>query len=247
MKNLFGSGNNTPAPVPASTAPSFVKESIVDLSKKAEVSLTKAGLVGKKFAVYLVLDYSASMGNFYRNGSVSALVDRSLGLARKVDDDGNVPVIYFGKYAERPIDVDLNNHEGFVKNHHPKNWHYNTLYAPPIKAVTAHYKQQYAGSGIPGLVYFQTDGFNADVEEAKEAMRDASEEMLFFNCLGYGGKDPEKDFPMLNSLDDLSGRRVDNAKFFHYPEPETVTSDRLYGDTIGTNGDLIQWVRHWGI
>jgi hypothetical protein len=45
---------------------------LVSLYKTAAVSLQKHGLHGQRAAVYLVVDYSGSMREYYKDGSVQA-------------------------------------------------------------------------------------------------------------------------------------------------------------------------------
>lgn len=73
----------------------------IKLSKKkavelVELSLSKAGATGKVEAkVNIVLDGSGSMHHLYRNGTVSALVNRALAVGFKFDDDGTIDVFDF--------------------------------------------------------------------------------------------------------------------------------------------------------
>lgn len=58
--------------------------------------LSKAGYEnGVEAKVNIVLDGSGSMGNLYRNGTVSALVDRALAVGYRFDDDGSIDVFDF--------------------------------------------------------------------------------------------------------------------------------------------------------
>lgn len=84
------------ATAPANSSPAA---GLINLTKKAAVSLQKAGLTGQRAAVYLVLDHSGSMTGFYRGGDVQRLAEQALGLSANLDDDGSVPVVYFGSQA----------------------------------------------------------------------------------------------------------------------------------------------------
>src|SRR4051812_26347902 len=61
---------------------------LIDLHKKAGISLAKKNLTGVRACVYLVLDYSGSMSSYYRDGTVQAFTDRILAAAAHFDDDG---------------------------------------------------------------------------------------------------------------------------------------------------------------
>jgi von Willebrand factor type A domain. len=89
----------------------------IDLAKKADkagISLNKRGLEGIRAQAFLVLDYSYSMLDDYRNGNVQTLVERALGFALQIDLDGEVPVIPFASQALPTIAVNLNNYQGVV-------------------------------------------------------------------------------------------------------------------------------------
>ena len=73
---------------------------LVNLAKTAAVSLEKSGLNGQRAAVQLVLDHSGSMAPYYGNGAVQRLANQALGLSLNLNEDGSVPIIFFGLYVE---------------------------------------------------------------------------------------------------------------------------------------------------
>lgn len=191
------------------------------LVKTAAVSLQKNGAAGQKAAVYLVLDHSGSMIPFYRNRSVQRLAEQALGLSANLDDDGTVPVIYFHDYAEQPVNASLHNYSGVVDSTHTTVRWGATDYASAIRTVVREYLE--SGASDPGFVIFQTDGAPSDRRAAEEALREASKLPLFFGFVGFGER-----VKFLEKLDDLKGRAVDNASFFHAANPHTVTDAELY-------------------
>jgi hypothetical protein len=221
----------TPAPAPAqpstgSPAISLQKvqqqaPGLVDLAKKAAVSLEKNGLSGQRAAVYLVLDHSGSMAGFYQDGSVQRLAEQALGLSVNLDDDGTVPVIYFGSYAELAINVDLGNYAGIINATHGQAHWGSTDYVSAMRAVVAHYEA--SGSSDPAFVIFQSDGEPDNRSAAEACLRDASKLPLFWAFVGFGGR-----VSFLEKLDDLRGRKVDNASFFHAARPLNVSDSTLY-------------------
>jgi Mg-chelatase subunit ChlD len=204
---------------------------LVNLAKTASVSLEKKGLGDHRAAVYLVLDHSGSMQNHYRVGNVQKLADQALGLSVNLDDDGQVPVVFFGDHASDAIVLGLDNYAGAVgRAHQSVPWGY-TNYADAINVVTElHLK---SSASAPGLVIFQTDGNpytrSGDAKKAAvKALKDASEHPLFFSFVGFG---EEMDF--LRRLDDLrvgfGGRKVDNASLFETGhDPRLVSDGALY-------------------
>lgn len=60
--------------------------------KDAETSLRKSDRLGDRAAVYLVIDRSYLMKNYFTDGTVQRLSDQILSLSAHLDDDGKVPV-----------------------------------------------------------------------------------------------------------------------------------------------------------
>ncbi|MCX4681362.1 VWA domain-containing protein [Streptomyces sp. NBC_01433] len=227
--NLFGKNTTAPTtqlPAPTGRGPAIsldkIPGSLVNLTKAAAVSLEKAGLTGQRAAVYLVLDHSGSMSNFYADGSVQRLAEQALGLSANLDDDGNVPLIYFASQAHTPITTDLHNYAGIVDRTHSRTPWGTTDYVAAMNAVISDYRA--SGQAGPAFVIFQTDGAPNDRRATERALKDASKLPIFWAFVGFGGR-----VEFLEKLDGLRrGRKVDNASFFHAANPHTVTDDQLY-------------------
>jgi hypothetical protein len=65
---------------------------LTDMCKDAETSLRKSDGLGDRAAVYLVIDRSCLMKNYFTDGTVQRWSDRILSLSAHLDDDGKVPV-----------------------------------------------------------------------------------------------------------------------------------------------------------
>lgn len=209
-----------PTTAPART-PGQVPPGLVSLVKTAAVSLEKAALTGTRAAVYLVLDHSGSMYGYYTRGHVQRLAEQALGLSVNLDDDGTVPLIYFGSRVEQYEDARLDNYVGVIDRTHPLVHWGSTDYAAAIRYVADEHQQ--SGATDPGLVVFQTDGAPDDRAAAEAALRKASRLPLFFAFVGFGDN-----IHFLERLDDLTGRAVDNASFFHARDPLAVSDAELY-------------------
>jgi hypothetical protein len=81
----------------------------------------------------------------------------------------------------------------------------------------------------PVYVMFVTDGDNHDPEEAERVIREASNHGIFWQFIGVGNSS----FSFLDELDNLKGRRLDNANFFHVNDLERITDDELYDRMLG--------------
>lgn len=221
-----------PAPAPSAQPPSSgtgaaislekVQRSapgLVDLYKRAGVSLQKRGLTGQRAAVYLVLDRSGSMRPYYSNGSVQHLAEQALGLSANLDDDGQVPLVYFGSHVNQTGDADLANYHGIINRTHAVVGWGSTNYAAAIDYVV----DIHGDNPTPGLVIFQSDGEPDSRPAAEAALREASRRPLHFAFVGFGSH-----VSFLQKLDDLRGRAVDNASFFHARDPHRTTDEQLY-------------------
>ncbi|MER0476956.1 VWA domain-containing protein [Streptomyces sp. Edi2] len=230
----------TPAPPPVPVR----RTSVIGLTKKAEVSLRKHELSGQRAAVYLVLDRSGSMRKHYANGSVQYLAEQVLGLARGLDDDGNVPVVFFSTGVDGTTEVHLGNYAGRIQDVHQELGSMGrTHYAKAIAHVVKHHLASEAhAQGIPALVVFQTDGGPTNRDAAEAALRAASVYPLFWNFVGYGMK-----IDFLVKLDELGHRAVDNASHFHAADPHNVADEDLYDSLTGEFRDWLVQARAEGI
>lgn len=205
--------------------------------RAAGVSLRKNNLDNVKMDVYCVVDWSKSMRDYFRLGDVQTFTDRILALGARLDDDGIIPVIFFGVRTLPAVTVTVNNHAGAVARIVDAagglgQMHGGTHYAPAIRTV----RNLHRGKLKPALVVFQTDGNNFDKAETTRELVDAANEGLFWQFTGWGAGP----FPYLHQLDTMGGRRVDNAGFFPAgDDPSAIGDEQLY-DLI-LNG-VQQWL-----
>lgn len=199
----------------------------VNLYKSAGLTLRKKGLLGKRAAVYLVLDRSISMNGFYTSGVMQDFTEKVLALSAHFDDDGIVPMFVFGDRVFDPTDIDLAKMKGVIQQMTKKiGGMGGTSYAPAIEAVTKYHKK--LNPDAPGFVIFQTDGDAQDRLATEAAIKAASKEKIFWMFVGFGGSS-ESDFSLLNSLDNLPGRAIDNAGFWWAGRrPQDRTPEEIY-------------------
>ncbi|WP_411134647.1 VWA domain-containing protein [Streptomyces sp. C10] len=217
------------APAAAASLPS-VAPALVSLYKSAGSTLDKHGLATQRAAVYLVLDRSGSMRNYYKDGTVQNLAEQALGLSAHLDDDATVPVIFFSTDIDGTAEIDLTNYEGRIEELHAGLGHMGrTNYHWAINAVVEHYKK--SGATAPAFVIFQTDGAPTSKPAAEKALCEAAGLPIFWQFIGFGDPDA-KGFDFLRKLDDLAvpeKRAVDNAGFFHAGrDPRSLSHDALY-------------------
>lgn len=230
---IFAKRDNTPA--------------MVDLTKKAKISLEKKGLSQLRAAVYLVLDHSGSMENLYRNGHVQHLGEQALGLSANVDDDGLVPVIFFHHRAFKAVDLEIGQHEGGIKRLEKKvnpGWG-GTNYSPAMEAVVDHYER--SGATDPAFVIFQTDGRCGDPTTVQTLLRLYSQRPIFWQFVGFGPED-SPEFEFLRNLDKLNGRIIDNAGFCATgSDPSALTDEELYDRLLNEFPQWLAEARNMGL
>lgn len=200
---------------------------LVSLYKQAAVSLRKHRLHGESAAVYLVLDRSGSMRQFYRDGTVQHLAEQTLGLAAHFDDDGTVPVVFFSTEVDGVDEVSLSGYEGRINKLHDAYGRMGrTNYAAPMTAVIDHYQE--SGATAPAFVVFQTDGGPTSRTAAVDVLCRAAKLPIFWQFIGFG----DDDFRFLHRLDDLpvpAKRVIDNAGFFPAGgNPRAIPDEELY-------------------
>jgi vWA found in TerF C terminus len=212
------------------------KEMIIDLTKKKNIE-------GQKAQVIFVCDYSGSMSHEYRSGLVQSIVERLFPLALAFDNDGKMDMYLFeNSYRELP-EITTANYKGYIQREViDKRFHMGgTSYAPIIKKLTNDVTTAGGFLGkmlgrtsnkeldMPLFVIFITDGNNDDKRDTTEAMQEASKHGIFWQFVGIG----DEDFPFLQKLDDLSGRLIDNASFFHAENIDKLSDTELYNALLG--------------
>ncbi|MGO4421199.1 VWA domain-containing protein, partial [Streptomyces sp. MCAF7] len=222
---------------------------LVSLYKSAADALAQKGLVGRRAAVYLVLDRSGSMRSYYKDGTVQHLAEQALALSANLDDDGTVPVVFFSTDIDGTADVDLANYSGRIEELHSSLGHMGrTNYHHAIKAVIDHY--QASGATDPAFVIFQTDGAPTTKAAAEKALCEAARLPIFWQFIGFGDPDA-KGFDFLRKLDVLSvpdKRVVDNAGFFHAgQDPRALSNAELYGQLMVEFPEWLREAREAGV
>ena len=166
---------------------------LLDLTKKASISLEKRGLGEHTAKVALCLDISGSMNRLYRNGSIQQLVERILALGLRFDDNGEVDVFLFGKDGHEAGPLGLDNHAAYVQDMlSAHGLEPATYYAKAMALVREHYfassarRREPLRNDIPVYVMFVTDGQTFDEDGAREQVISSSYEPLFWQFMAIG-------------------------------------------------------------
>ncbi|MFC0709955.1 VWA domain-containing protein [Azorhizophilus paspali] len=222
----------TPAPPPtghislekkvAAAAPQ-----LVSLAKKAQVSLEKAKLTEVSARVGLILDGSGSMNNQYKQGRVQEVVNRLLPLAVHFDNDGQLDCWAFGDLPQQLSNVNLRNFHDFINTDHGgwRNWELgsriNTEYRV-IEQTIEFYRR--SKSSTPIYILFISDGGIYDSRRIIKLITDAAKLPIFWQFVGLAGRN----YGILEKLDDMTNRVVDNCNFFALDDLHDISEETLY-------------------
>jgi stress response protein SCP2 len=217
---------------------------LVSLVKTARLSLEKQGLQGLRARVGLVLDASGSMRNQYKSGRVQELLDRVLPLALHFDDDGSLDVWAFDT-TPKPLDpATLDNIGDYINTVRGgwKKWYGGANDEPRVmREVIDHYRRD--PQAPPAYVLFVSDGGVHQNREITNLMREAAQYPIFWQFMGLGGRN----YGILEKLDTMSGRVVDNCGFFAIDDLRDLTEVQLYDRLLQEFPDWLKAARGKGI
>ena len=238
-------------PAPEADRMSVTEREKLDLRKRevTKVLLTK-GAPTAQARVVLVLDKTGSMRRAYSTGVVSRVVDRMVPVAATLDDDGALECyLYARRFAKLP-DVHADTVTEWSKQYlHLSGHHggidYDDLGAandePPIlREIITGLRR---GAAMPTLVLFFTDGGFGQRREITALITKAAGLPAFFQFVGVG----RANYGLLERLDDLAGREVDNVGFFALDDVDAVSDAELYARVLGEFPDWLRAARNAGI
>ncbi|MER5749286.1 VWA domain-containing protein [Streptomyces sp. NPDC002088] len=232
-----GAGGNNPAegeaeagqPATPLTRLKTDAPALTSAYQAAAATLEKNNLTGTRAKLYLVLDRSASMRPYYKDGSAQALAEQTLALAATLDPEATVRVVFFSTEVDGTADLTLPDHENKIDELHASLGRMGrTSYHAAVEEIVTDYEK--SGTTDPVLVVFQTDGAPDAKTPATQSLTDAAKNhpALFFSFVAFG--DPEN-----KAFDYLRKLKTDNASFFHAGQtPRELTDTELYEGVLAT-------------
>lgn len=215
---------------------------LVSLAKPLGVELKKRNLETLVARVGLVMDISGSMTARFKNGTVQEIVNKTLPLAVQFDDDGELDCWYYGTTARRMDSVNLENYTKAV----PKEWKQLMLELGGCNnepVVLRMVLDTYRDTQLPVYVLFITDGGVSKKSEIQKIITEASKLPIFWQFVGVGGSG----YGILEKLDSMKGRYVDNAGFFALDDFKKVSNEELYARLLEEFPKWLKAIRDKGM
>jgi stress response protein SCP2 len=217
----------------------------ISLRKEAvRVSLEKKGIGRVRARVALALDASGSMRRLYKDGVVADIVERMAAIALQVDDDAALDAWIFATEFARlpPLRVaeiqtwtrdNVRMHEAVAADGTRVSLGGRNNEPQVIADIIAHYADR---PGEPVFVLFFSDGGVAKDAQIARLLREASIRPIFWQFIGLG----QGRYGILERLDGLDGRLVDNAGFFAVDDISDITDAELYQRVLS---EFPAWLR----
>lgn len=231
---------------------SLVKRQALDLRKQEvhKVLLTKSAS-SVRARVVLVIDKTGSMTKQYANKVIHRVVEKMVPVAIQLDDDATLECyLYATSFAKLP-DLTVSGLETWPEEFlHLSGTHGGIRYGdiggmndeiPIMQEVISSLPQP--GSSLPTLVLFFTDGGFSKTRQITELIRQASALPAFWQFVGVG----RAKYGVLEKLDELEGRTVDNVGFFAINDIDAVSDADLYAKLLGEFPDWVKAARVAGV
>jgi stress response protein SCP2 len=247
----------TPAEPSPSTGPRTVAgEARLPEQQRKELDLRKqqvhAVLLTKNAAqirarVIVVLDKTGSMSRHYKKGVVQRVIERMVPVAIQLDDDGSLECyLYAESYFKLPdllvaeLDSWIAEYVHLTGKHGGLDYRRIGAVNDEIPILTEIVGSLRAGDPMPTLVLFFTDGGFHRKKPITELIVRAAALPAFWQFVGIG---KAGSFGVLETLDDLAGRVIDNVGFFPVQDIDALDDAELYRLLLSEFPDWLRQAR----
>ncbi|NGZ77603.1 VWA domain-containing protein [Saccharibacillus alkalitolerans] len=238
-----------PAPSPTPQPEPGVPLGKIDLLKrKVGISLEKKNIAHEKARVAVVFDASGSMTHLYKKGTVQSAFERILAVSARMDDDGIMDVWFFATKMMRAPSVTEHGYENYVKNTYPKpsmkgKLGFGNNEPVVMEDIVKKYTREDPDDTTPTYIIFFSDGGIYETKKISKLLIEHSDKPIFWQFVGLGSAN----YGVLEQLDDLKGRTVDNADFFALDDLDSVSDEELYDRLLNEFPGWLKEVRARGI
>ena len=199
------------------------------MKKTASVILEKKKLTDVVARVGLILDISGSMRKLYKNGTVQKVVERILAVASQFDDDGSLDVWVYDNEFSRLKSVTERDFVNYVEEYILNNdliHKFGRNDEPPVMEDVINKYTIEQPAKEPTFIVFINDG--GCKRTIKKPIVDSSNKPIFWQFVGIG----DSNFEVLEKLDTMEGRYIDNANFFHIKDIDKISDEELYNNLL---------------
>lgn len=244
VKHFGGEVAEEAPPTPAPARISLEKKiaaapELISLAKKAQVSLEKANLIDMVARLVLVLDATGSMNGQYSRGRVQEVLNRTVPLAVAFDSDGELECWAFAAKPLQLSPVTLSNYKDFINtdNQGWRKWDVGSRVNDEPRAIEKIIESFHnSGDQTPMYVLFISDGGVSQDRAITRLMVDAAKLPIFWQFVGIDGRN----YGVLEKLDTMSGREVDNCGFFALDDLHDLSEEALYDKLMS---EFPSWIK----
>jgi len=249
-------GCDTCEPSPSTGPRTVAGEARLPEQQRKELDLRKqqvhAVLLTKNAAqirarVIVVLDKTGSMSRHYKKGVVQRVIERMVPVAIQLDDDGSLECyLYAESYFKLPdllvaeLDSWIAEYVHLTGKHGGLDYRRIGAVNDEIPILTEIVGSLRAGDPMPTLVLFFTDGGFHRKKPITELIVRAAALPAFWQFVGIG---KAGSFGVLETLDDLAGRVIDNVGFFPVQDIDALDDAELYRLLLSEFPDWLRQAR----
>ena len=152
------------------------------------------------------------------------------------DDNGALESWVFADRYLQLEDATVDNIDGYIERAGGgwENWSIGSINNEPDVMEAVYRKHQ--KDSQPVYVLFVSDGGVYKNSEIKDLIKKAARAPLFWQFVGIGGQD----YGILEKLDTMRGRYVDNANFFALDDIDSISDEALYDRLMN---EFPQWLK----